>query len=91
MGCVDWPRLSGSLQLRNWQPGDRYQPAGYAGEKKIKTLLQEARIPIWERRQWPVLVDGQSVVWTRQFGAASRVAANAGTGVILQIREAEIH
>jgi tRNA(Ile)-lysidine synthase len=90
MGCLDWGRLSGSLQLRNWQTGDRYQPAGHSGERKIKTLFQQARIPFWERRQWPVLVDGQAVVWARQFGPASAVVANAGSSMILRIRESEV-
>jgi tRNA(Ile)-lysidine synthase len=89
MGCVDWDRLSGSLELRNWMPGDRYQPVGSASVKKIKTLFQVARIPLWERRHWPVLVDGASIVWTRQFGAAIGLAAGPGTRTVLLVRETE--
>ena len=40
MGCFDWRGLSGPLELRNWRPGDQYQPTGTAGEEKIKTLFQ---------------------------------------------------
>lgn len=87
MGCLDWQRLSGSLLLRNWQPGDRYQPLGRSEEYKIRTLFQKARIPSWERKGWPVLLDGASIVWTRHFGAATRVAAHPGSSVILRIRE----
>src|ERR1019366_2359918 len=28
VGCLDWNRLSGPLELRNWRPGDQYQPMG---------------------------------------------------------------
>ncbi len=42
MGCLDWPRLSGSLELRNWRPGDRFQPRNGAGSQKLKTLFQQA-------------------------------------------------
>ncbi len=77
VGSLEWARLSGSLEMRNWQPGDRYQPTGSTGEEKIKTLFQQARIPLWERRQWPVLLDGESIVWVRRFGAAAGVAANS--------------
>ena len=38
-------------------------------------LFQQARIPVWERTQWPVLTDAGSIVWTRRFGAAAAVAA----------------
>jgi tRNA(Ile)-lysidine synthase len=89
MGGLEWACLSGSLAVRNWQPGDRYQPAGCTGEEKIKTLFQHARIPLWERRQWPVLLDGESIVWVRRFGAAAGVAANPGSKSILRIQETE--
>jgi len=87
LGCIDWGRLSNSLELRNWRPGDRYQPVGRTGAEKIRTLFQEARIPLWERRGWPVLTDGVSIVWTRKFGAAAGLAAADSTRVILRVRE----
>ena len=87
MGCVDWQRLSGSLEVRNWRPGDAYQPMGHSGEQKIKSLFQQARIPLWERRHWPVIVDGSSIVWSRQFGPAAHLAAGPRSGIILKILE----
>src|SRR5205085_1115502 len=33
---LDWRSLSGPLELRNWRPGDRYQPRGCSGEEKLK-------------------------------------------------------
>ena len=87
VGCLDWQRLSGSLELRSWRPGDQYQPAGSTGKEKIKTLFQQARIPLWERRHWPVLTDGTSIVWARLFGPAAEFAASARSSLILKIRE----
>jgi tRNA(Ile)-lysidine synthetase-like protein len=60
---------------------------GSTGKEKIKTLFQQARIPLWERGQWPILTDGDSIVWVRQFGAAAGFVAHAGTKVILKVRE----
>ena len=88
MGCVDWHRLSGRLEFRNWMPGDQYQPSGSKGVEKIKTLFQRARIPLWERRGWPILWDGQAIVWARRFGPSALVAANSASTAILRIREA---
>jgi tRNA(Ile)-lysidine synthase len=87
MGCLDWGRLSGSLVLRNWKPGDRYQPTGRTAVEKIRTLFQKARIPLWERRSWPVLTDGVSILWSRKFGPAAELAAGSSTETILRIRE----
>jgi tRNA(Ile)-lysidine synthase len=84
---LDWDRCSGALTLRNWRPGDQYQRRGRSGAEKIKSLFQEFRIPLWERRRWPVIVRGSSILWTRRFGIASEFAAGPESGNILTIRE----
>jgi tRNA(Ile)-lysidine synthase len=90
MVWVDQERLSGALTLRNWRPGDKYQPFGSGGEQKIKSLFQEFRVPLWERRHWPVLTDGNSVVWARRFGAAVGVVARSESRRLLKIEEVGI-
>jgi len=87
MVLVDGERLSNSLALRDWRPGDQYQPAGRTGQEKIKTLFQEFRIPLWDRRHWPVLTDGESIVWVRRFGAAASFAAQSTSRKLLKIQE----
>jgi tRNA(Ile)-lysidine synthase len=88
--ALDWERCAGSLSrgltLRNWRPGDRYQPQGRAAAEKIKTLFQECRVPLWERRTWPVVV-AENIVWSRRFGVSSDFAARPESGKILTIRE----
>jgi tRNA(Ile)-lysidine synthase len=88
MGCLDWKRLPGFATLRNWRPGDRYQPIGAPGESKLKDLFQRARIPVWERTGWPILETREQIVWSRRFGAAAWCAAGPETPVILRVREA---
>lgn len=99
---LDWERLTFSLspdaagegsanpeplELRNWRPGDHYQRIGQSKEEKLKLLFQQARIPLWERRHWPVLTCAGRIVWTRQFGPAADVAARADTRRVLRVRE----
>ncbi len=84
---LDWDRCAGSLSLRNWRPGDRYQPVGHTRSEKIKTLFQEFRVPLWERRSWPVIARGESILWTRRFGAAHDFAARPESRSVLIIRE----
>jgi len=75
------------LELRNWRPGDQYQPVGHSGGERIKLLFQQARIPLWERRGWPVITSGNGIVWARRFGPAADLAATAKSRVLLKIQE----
>jgi tRNA(Ile)-lysidine synthase len=88
---LDWQRLTStegvlpSLELRNWRPGDQYQPAGQSKHQKIKFLFQEARVPLWERGNWPIITYNGTIVWTRQFGAAAEFAADPSTRIVLRV------
>ena len=84
---LDWGRISGSLELRNWRPGDQYRPIGRASKTKVKSLFQEARVPLWDRRKWPVITAGEPIIWVAQFGPAADYAAAPGSHTILKVRE----
>ena len=60
-----------SLILRNWRPGDAIRLAGSSEEVKIKQLFQERRVPLWQRRNWPVLAQNGEIVWAGAFGGIS--------------------
>ena len=63
-------RLAFPLCFRTWRPGDRIRLP--YGSKKLKKLLSEARIPVSERGQVPVLVDGaERVLWLPGVARAS--------------------
>ncbi len=88
---LDWQRLTPtngalpSLELRNWRPGDQYRPAGQSKHQKVKFLFQEARIPLWERGNWPIITYNGTIVWTHRFGAAAEFAASSSTRVVLRV------
>lgn len=90
-GALDRDRCPDSLLLRNWRPGDYFHRPGHAAPEKVKSLFQEFRIPLWDRRNWPVIeICGEtpgSIVWTRRFGAASGFAAGPETRNAVFIRE----
>jgi tRNA(Ile)-lysidine synthase len=64
--------------VRNWRPGDRFWPAHTKSPKKIKELLQERHVAQPERRQWPVVVSGDEIVWMRGFPASAKYRAKPG-------------
>ena len=51
------------LTVRNRQRGDRFQPYGMQGTKKIKDFLIDAKVPRSERDSLPLLVCGDQVLW----------------------------
>ncbi len=77
------------FELRNWRPGDHYQAAGQSRDKKLKTLFQEERIPLWERRHWPVFTCRGDIVWSRRFGPAATVVGRTGCFPVLRITEVQ--
>lgn len=60
---VDARRLFFPLQVRRWQAGDRLQPFGMTGTKKVSDLLTDARVPAHRRREVEVLLSGEEIVW----------------------------
>ena len=88
---LDWQHFSPgdgalpSLELRNWRPGDQYRPRGQSKHQKLKFLFQEARIPLWERGDWPIITYNGTIVWTLRFGAAAEFAAGPSTRVVLRV------
>jgi tRNA(Ile)-lysidine synthase len=89
---LDWQRFRGgrgapSLELRNWRPGDQYRRVGQSKAEKIKFFFQEARIPLWERWNWPIITYNETIVWARRFGAAAEFATGPGTRSVLQVAE----
>lgn len=74
------------VKIRNWQPGDSILLPGSEHPVKLKTLFQESRIVLWERRHWPVLVVGNEIAWTRRFGIAARFMATAGKSNVCRLR-----
>jgi tRNA(Ile)-lysidine synthase len=87
MSDLDRDRISGPLTVRNWRPGDQYRPFRSERPEKLKTLFQQARVPLWERRRWPVITSGDSILWTRRFGPSRDVAATEGSRLVLRIQE----
>ena len=74
------------LQVRNWRPGDQILLPGGGHPRKLKTLFQEHRILLWERRHWPVLVAGERILWVRRFAVAAEFAATVEGRQLLRVR-----
>ncbi len=77
------PAGSDGLTLRNWRPGDRIRWDDASEAVSIKQLFQRERIPLWERRNWPVLESREGIVWAGEFGA--RVIGPSESGIYMKL------
>jgi len=87
---LDRDALRSPLVLRNWRPGDRFQPAGRRNAHKLKRLLNGKQIGRGEREGWPVLTSGGVLVWVRGFPVAAEFAASERTRAGILITEETI-
>jgi len=56
--------LSLPLEVRNRRPGDRFQPIGAPGTRKLQDFLVDRKVPRLNRDSLPLVVDGQDrIVW----------------------------
>ena len=60
---LDRACLGDLLEVRTRRPGDRFQPLGLAGEKKLQDFFTDARVPR-DWRDWvPLLVTQRGIAW----------------------------
>ena len=78
--------LSLPLRVRGWQPGDRYQPLGAPGNKKLKDWFIDRRIPQAERKYIPVVTTGEGdIIWVPGFAPAESLKITDSTNRALRL------
>jgi tRNA(Ile)-lysidine synthase len=77
------------LVVRRWRHGDRLQPLGMRGHRKLADVFIDAKVPRWRRHILPVVEGGGRILWVpgvvRSADAALR--ATSSRVVWLQARE----
>jgi tRNA(Ile)-lysidine synthase len=60
----DAHRFSEPLVIRGWQAGDRFSPKGMRGRtKKLQDLFTDLKLQRDERREVPLLVAPEGILW----------------------------
>lgn len=83
---VDADSIKGRLVARRRRPGDRVQPLGMAGEKKLQDVFVDAKVPRRQRDSVPVVCDDAGIVWVAGHRIAERVRVSASTRRLLRLR-----
>jgi tRNA(Ile)-lysidine synthase len=87
---VDADRVSGPLVVRGWQPGDRFHPLGMKGRsKKLQDYFTDLKVPVAARRQIPVVVAPEGIVWVVGYRQDERWTLTAASRRCLVITASE--
>lgn len=60
---LDFSKLSFPLVLRKWKPGDRFQPLGMKGKKKISDFLTDLKLSIPQKNNTYVVESNGEICW----------------------------
>ena len=58
------------LRVRTWRPGDRIEPWGLDGSRKLQDVFMDAKVPRAERDRIPVFECGGNIVWVPGYRIA---------------------
>jgi len=75
----DWERLEGPFELRGWERGDRIQPLGLEGRKKLQDLFVDLHIPRPQRGMVPLLTCPKGIFWVIGYRIAEPFKLKEGT------------
>jgi tRNA(Ile)-lysidine synthase len=83
---IDFDRAGDRLSVRTRQQGDRFQPLGMNGVKKLNRFMIDAWIPQSWRRRVPVVVSPQQVVWVVGYRLDEQVKVTGATRQVLCLK-----
>ena len=85
---VDAEAIGPRLTVRKRRPGDRFQPSGMKGMKKLQDFLVDAHVPRSERDGIPLFEASQGIVWVGGLRIAEWARPRPGKPtIVLSYRE----
>jgi tRNA(Ile)-lysidine synthase len=82
---LDCQSLQFPLRIRNFRPGDRFQPLGVKGTQKLKDFFIDHKIPRFERPKIPLLISGEMIAWVIGYRIDERVKVSEKTQRVLKV------
>ena len=77
--------LGEAVTVRTRRPGDRFQPSGMAGTKKLQDFFTDAKIPREQRDHVPLLVCERGIAWVVGHRIAGWAAASQDVAEVCAI------
>ena len=81
----DFEKLDLPLKIRNFRPGDRFQPLGTKGTQKLKEFFIDHKVPKIERPHIPLLISNERIVWIVGYRIDERFKITSHTQKVLRV------
>jgi tRNA(Ile)-lysidine synthase len=78
--------LGSELTIRHRQPGDRFQPLGLRGTKKLQDFFVDARVPRAMRDAVPLVCSERGIVWVAGLRPADWAKVTQKTARVVRLR-----
>jgi len=87
---VDWEKIQWPVAVRNVKAGDRFQPLGLRGSKKVTRFLMDRKIPRSQRDRIPIVFSGGKIVWIAglEIGESFALREQSRQALRLKLRRA---
>lgn len=82
---LDGDAVKRPLIVRSRKPGDRIRPLGLGGTKKVQDILVDAKVPVEERDEVPIVCDRNGPLWVVGHRMDERVAVTDKTKKVIRI------
>ncbi|TET54014.1 MAG: tRNA lysidine(34) synthetase TilS [Actinobacteria bacterium] len=83
--CLDYGKIKPPLTVRGRKPGDRFQPLGIKGTKKLQDFFVDLKVPRHQRDSIAIVEDSEKIIWVVGFEIDERVKVDEKTKSILRI------
>jgi tRNA(Ile)-lysidine synthase len=86
---ISGDRLRNIFEIRKWKVGDKFQPIGMKGTKKISDFLSDEKTSSIEKREHLVLTNDGKIVWVIGLRIDERFKVTSNTKKILELTVVE--
>ena len=83
--CLDYAKIKLPLRVRSRQAGDRFEPLGSKGSKKLQDYFVDKKVPKFSRDTIAVIEDKEKIIWVSGFSIDERVKIDKSTKEILKL------
>ena len=83
---IDEGRLSGDIVIRSTFDGDFFYPINFKGSKKVSDLLIDAKIPVYARKQIPIIECNKGIIWIGGLRLDNRFKITESTKTVLRLQ-----
>ncbi len=82
----DAAEIDGHLLVRNFRRGDRVQPLGMAGTRKVHDVFTDRKVPRERRATWPIVASCERILWIPGIVRSRYALLTATTENLLQLK-----